>query len=149
MTLFELAIYMLKFSNYSPLYMIIFIALLILALALSVSILSYSLTMSSLYFMKTRLIFKYSFVLTIKKILFNMLMTIITYALLLPLFLIGNVVLYLIGIVILASIGISYTILIWVLYCNSSYDVYINYEQYPLFYRKGLRKIEKEVVDNA
>ena len=149
MTLFELATYMLRFVDYSPIYMIIFIALLVFALALFVSIMSYSLTMSSLYFMKIRTICKYSYILTIKRIVFNTLISLITYGLLLPLLLIGNVVFYLIGIVVLAVIGISYIILVWVLYCNSSYDIYINYEQYPLLYRKGLKKIEKEVVNNA
>jgi hypothetical protein len=129
--------------------MIIFISLLIIALILSLSVISYALTMSSLYYMKIGTIVKHSFGLTTKKILLNTLFVIITYGVVITWFILGNVALYLIGIVVLATIGISYSLLIWILYCNSSYDIYINFEQYPSFYRKGLKKLEKEVVRNA
>ena len=147
--LFELAFNMLIYAQYEPLYMIIFIGLLILGLTLFLSIMSYSLTMSSLYYLKTSEIIKSSFLLTLKKILMNLVITLITYGvILLPIF-IGNVYFYFISIIVIGVVGISYTILIWVNYSNSSYDVYINLKQYPDYFKKGLRRIEKEGEENA
>lgn len=55
-------------------------------------------------------------------------------------FLIGHIVSHLIGIVILMSVGFAYSIMVWCLYTNSIFDRYINYQSYPDYYRKGLRK---------
>jgi hypothetical protein len=137
------------YAQYEPLYMIIFIGLLVLGLTLFLSIMSYSLTMSSLYYLKTSEIIKSSFLLTLKKILINLVISLITYGIiLLPIF-IGNVYFYFIFIIVIGVVGISYTILIWVNYSNSSYDVYINLKQYPDYFKKGLRRIEKEGEENA
>ena len=63
--------------------------------------------------------------------------------------LIGIIYMYFIGIVLLGLLGLSYAILTWVLYTNSSYDLYINIKQYPEIYRKGLRPLMKEGAPRA
>jgi len=145
---FELAFNMLMFSSYAKEYLILFIALLAIGLIFGFSSLSYALTMSSLYYMKLRTIIKYSLMLTLKKILVNTLLCLITYGLLLIFFGSGNIYLYFVGILVMGLIGISFITLVWVTYSNSSYDIYINYKQYPAFYRKGLRPL-KDGGNNA
>ncbi|MBE6143146.1 MAG: hypothetical protein E7177_04090 [Erysipelotrichaceae bacterium] len=147
--LFELAFDLLRYSNYEDLYLILFIGLLGVGLFLFLSIMSYSLTMSSLYYLNVGSIIKSSFLLTIKKVLTNLLICLATYGIVLTPILIGNVYLYFASMLIIGFIGISYCILIWVNYANSSYDVYINLKQYPDYFRKGLKKEEKEGVENA
>jgi hypothetical protein len=124
--------------------MIFFYALLIVSLILMLSIISYSLTMSSLYYLKTSTIIKYSFLLTIKNIFLNILFVVISYGIIVTLFMLGNVYLYFIGIFFVGFIAISYTTLLWVTFANKSYDVYINLKQYPDFFRKGLKTNGKE-----
>lgn len=142
--LFDLSISLLKYVNYSKTHMIFFYALLIVSLILMLSIISYSLTMSSLYYLKTTTIIKYSFLLTIKNIFLNILFVIISYGIIVTLFMLGNVYLYFIGIFLVGFIAISYTTLLWVTFANKSYDIYINLKQYPDFFRKGLKTNGKE-----
>lgn len=142
--LLELSLSSLRYVNYSNTHMIFFYGLLIVSLVLMLSIVSYCLTMSSLYYLKTTTIIKYSFLLTIKNIFLNVLFVIISYGIILSLFMLGNVYLYFIGIFIVGFIAISYTTLLWVTYANKSYDVYINLKQYPNFFRKGLKSNGKE-----
>ena len=147
--LFDLAISMMIFSKLSYLDNLLFIALLNLAAILLFSIGSYAVTLSSLYMMKMTTIIKTSIAFTIKKLLNNVLLVLITYMFILFWFLIGIIYLYFLGIVLVGLLGLSYTILTWVLYTNSSYDVYINIKQYPAIYRKGLRPLMKEGAPRA
>jgi hypothetical protein len=94
-------------------------------------------------------ILKTSVILTLKKIPLNLLFILLTYGLVMIWLVLGIIYLYFIGIVIISIIGISYSILIWVLYTNSSYDIYINLKQYPAIYRKGLRPLTKEGATSA
>jgi hypothetical protein len=145
---FELAINVIRLSSYSSEYIILFIALLLIGAIFAFSALSYALTMSSLYYMKLTTIIKYSLMLTLKKILLNTIFSLITYGVFFLLFGSGNIYLYFVGIIVMGLIWISFTSLIWVTFTNSSYDIYINYKQYPSFYRKGLRHL-KEETNNA
>lgn len=147
--LFELGFQSILLSNFDKTYVMLFIALLSIGGFIGLSVLSYALTMSSLYFMKFMSIIKYSLMLTIKKVLINLLFTTITYGIVLILFGSGIIYLYFIGILVVALIGISYISLVWVTFTNSSYDIYINYKQYPNYYRKGLRPLKKDGVANA
>jgi hypothetical protein len=147
-SLFELAINVIRLSNYSNEYIVLFIALLLIGGIFAFSALSYALTMSSLYYMKLTTIIKYSLMLTLKKILLNTIFSLITYGVFFLLFGSGNIYLYFVGIIVMGLIWISFTSLIWVTFTNSSYDIYINYKQYPSFYRKGLRPL-KEETNNA
>jgi hypothetical protein len=136
-------------TNLSGTYNIIFTALLCFALILFLSVISYCLTLSSLYVMRLSTIFKTSVIFTLKKFPLNILFILITYGIVAGWFIVGIVYLYFIGIIITAIIGISYSILAWVLYTNSSYDIYINLKQYPAIYRKGLRPLTKEGATGA
>ena len=147
--LFDLAITMMNNTDLSDSYYMIFIAILLVAGILVLSIISYALTLSSLYEIKTFEIIKTSVVLSLRKIFKNVLMIVLTYFICLIWLLSGIIYLYFIGVVLLATIGLSYQILVWVLYTNSSYDLYINLKQYPNIYRKGLRPINKEGVNGA
>jgi hypothetical protein len=147
--LFDLAITMMNNTNLSGTYNIIFTALLCFALILFLSVISYCLTLSSLYVMRLSTIFKTSVIFTLKKFPLNILFILITYGIVAGWFIVGIVYLYFIGIIITAIIGISYSILAWVLYTNSSYDIYINLKQYPAIYRKGLRPLTKEGATSA
>ena len=147
--LFELAFNTLMFVSYEPLYMILFMALLFIGLILFLCVISYCLTMSSMYYLNVFSIIKSSFLLTIKNILLNVLFCLITYGIFLTILMCGNVYLYFVGVFLLGFIGFSYSTLVWVIYTNRSYDAYINLKQYPEFFRKGLRKIKKEGNENA
>jgi len=145
----DLAFTMMINTNLDKTYNIIFISSMILAIVLFLSIISYALTLSSLYVMKISTIVKTSVILTIKKMMLNLFFSIVTYGIILATFILNIVYLYFIGIVVLAVIGISYSILVWVIYTNSSYDLYINLKQYPEIYRKGLRPLKKEGAKGA
>lgn len=147
--LFDLAFTMLNNTNLTLTDNLIFIGILIVAAFLLLTIYSYALTLSSLYSMRIGEIIKASVSLTIKKILSNLLFVCLTFGLILIWFITGIIYMYFIGIVLVAIFGISYSILIWVLYTNSSYDVYINLKQYPNIYRKGLRPLTKEGAQSA
>lgn len=147
--LFELAFNVMKFVDYGKLYSILFTALLFVGLILLLCVNSYCLTMSSLYYLSGFSIVKNAFLLTIKNIFLNVLIVLITYGLLLMFLLVGNVYLYFIGVFIVGFIGLSYCCLVWIIFANKSYDVYINLNQYPEYFRKGLRKSKKEGIDNA
>lgn len=149
MVLFDMAITMISNTKLQLIYELIFIALLVIAAVLLFSILSYALTLSSLYTMKFSEIVKASIALTVKKIFHNILFICITYLIVLIWFITGIIYMYFIGVILLALFGISYSILVWVLYTNSSYDLYINLKQYPAIYRKGLRPLTKEGATSA
>ena len=147
--LFDLAITMIQNTNLDLIYAIISISGLTISAILFLSILSYALTLSSLYEMRISTIIKTSVVLTLRKMFKNLVFELLTYVLILIWFLSGIIYFYFIGIVIIAIIGISYSILVWVLFTNSSYDLYINLKQYPNIYRKGLKPLTKEGVIDA
>lgn len=56
----------------------------------------------------------------------------------------GNIYMEIVGQLILIVCGFVYSILVWCLYTNSVFDRYINLKSYPDYYRKGLRKGEKD-----
>lgn len=147
--LFETGFYSVLLSSYDKGYEILFMSILFIGGFIGLSTLSYACTMSSLYFMKFFAIIKFSLLLSLKKILLNLLFFVITYGVILLLFGSGNIYLYFIGILLIALIGISYVSLVWISFTNSSYDIYINYKQYPAYYRKGLRPLKEDGETNA
>ena len=96
----------------------------------------YSISQTVVYSNKLRYVLKNSFIMTLIRFPINLLVFIIHPGILIALFAIMEITMY-VGLVLLVfRVGIGH--LLWVTNCFSAFDKYINKENYPDFYRKGL-----------
>ena len=105
--------------------------------ALVVSMVSYySISQVVVYSNKLRYVLKNSFIMTLIRFPINLLVFIIHPGIIVALFAIMEITMY-VGIVLLIFlVGIGH--LLWVTNCLAAFDKFINQENYPDFYRKGL-----------
>ena len=138
-TIYDLVFKYLSLNLYDSIIInILLYSLLIISAVIVGTMFIYSLTMSSLYQMRSINKLKYSFILSIKYYFKNLGIIAISLLIFIVPFLIRNVLFELVSIGLLILIGFSYVSLIIVLYTNSIYDKHININDYKDYYRKGL-----------
>ena len=103
----------------------------------------YSVAQSEVYANKLRYTLKNSFIMTLMRFPYNLVVFIIYPGIFIALFSIMEITMY-IGVVLLLFFTV-FGHLMWILNCLSAFDAFINKEQYPDYYKKGLNKeVSKE-----
>ena len=115
------------------------ITILIVQLIVVTILCYYSVAQVVIYNNKLRFILKNSFIFTLIRFPFNLFFFIIHPGIILALFSIMEITMY-VGVGLLLFLS-SFGHLIWCLNTISAFDKYINKENYPDFYRKGLNKL--------
>lgn len=100
----------------------------------------YSIAQTVVYSNKLRFIFKNSFIMTLIRFPINLLLFIIYPGILIALFCIMEITMF-VGIGLLVFFA-AFGHLVWMLNAVSAFDKYINKENYPDYYRKGLAHID-------
>ena len=102
-----------------------------------------SVAQSEVYANKLRYTLKNSFIMTLMRFPYNLVVFIIYPGIFIALFSIMEITMY-IGVVLLLFFAV-FGHLMWMLNCLSAFDAFINKEQYPDYYKKGLNKeVSKE-----